>query len=116
MKRKKLKGIIAVAIALTLSVTSLIGCGNQGSGASTDENVTSESILDSVISVETALTNAKLEGEKADVTGTMLSTMVSFTPGAAAHGNPLVNGGPDWSMQPLIYDYLCDYSSQPEKT
>ena len=116
MKRNKLKGIIAVAIALTLSVTSLIGCGNQNAGTATDENVTSESILDSVISVDTVLKNAKLEGEKADVAGTVLSTMVSFTPGAAAHGNPLVNGGPDWSMQPLIFDYLCDYSSQPEKT
>ena len=113
MKRNKLKGIIAVAIALTLSVTSLIGCGNQNAGTATDENVTSESILDSVISVDTVLKNAKLEGEKADVAGTVLSTMVLFTPGAAAHGNPLVNGGPDWSMQPLIFDYLCDYSSQP---
>lgn len=117
MKREKLKKIIAVAIVLTISITSLVSCGKEsmatGEGKGSNK---AESVLDSVISVETALTNAKLEGEKADVAGTELSTMVSFTPAPACHGNPLVNGGPDWSMQPLIFDYLCDYSSQPEKT
>ncbi|MGG7143158.1 ABC transporter substrate-binding protein [Clostridium nigeriense] len=112
MKRNKLKTIISISMVLVLSLTSLISCSNTNK----DSGSGSESILDSVVSVETALTNAKLEGEKADVEGTVLSTMVSFTPAPAGHGNPLVNGGPDWSTEPLIYDYLCDYSSQPEKT
>ena len=116
MKRNKIKNFIAVAMVLTMSLTSLVGCGNPKKDTSGNSGTTEESILDSVISVETALTNAKLEGEKADVKGTVLSTMVSFTPAPAGHGNPLVNGGPDWSTEPLIYDYLCDYSSQPEKT
>lgn len=112
MKRNKLKTIISISMVLALSLTSLVGCGNTNK----DSDTNSESILDSVVSVETALTNAKLEGEKADVEGTVLSTMVTFTPAPAGHGNPLVNGGPDWSLEPIIYDYLCDYSSQPEKT
>lgn len=117
MKRNKLKKLIIVAIVLTISITTLVGCGNENTATNGgDSSKKAESVLDSVISVETALTNAKLEGEKADVAGTVLSTMVSFTPAPACHGNPLVNGGPDWSMQPLIFDYLCDYSSQPEKT
>lgn len=112
MKSNKLKTIISVSMVLVMSLTSLIGCSNSNK----DSGTKSESILDSVVSVETALTNAKLEGERADVKGTELSTMVSFTPAPAGHGNPLVNGGPDWSTEPIIYDYLCDYSSQPEKT
>lgn len=112
MKRNKLKTIISISMVLALSLTSLVGCGNTNK----DSETNSESILDSVVSVETVLKNAKLEGEKADVEGTVLSTSVYFTPGAAAHGNPAVNGGPEWSMEPLIYDYLCDYSSKPEKT
>ena len=117
MKRNKLKKLIAVVMTVSISLTSLVACANSNTATKGSTNGTSsESILDSVVSVETALTNAKLEGEKADVKGTVLSTMVSFTPAPACHGNPLVNGGPDWSMQPLIFDYLCDYSSQPEKT
>lgn len=121
MKRNKLKKLIAISMVVTISLTSLVGCGSKVEGGSNNTE-TSDSvegtgeILDSVISVETALKNAKLEGEKADVEGTVLSTSVYFTPGAAAHGNPSVNGGPEWSMEPLIYDYLCDYSSKPEKT
>lgn len=115
MKRNKLKKIIAVSMVLAISLTSLAGCGNSNKDSDGDSGTTAESILDSVISVKTTLTNAKLEGEKADVEGTTLSTMVSFTPAPAGHGNPAVNGGPDWSMEAIIYDYLADYSSQPVK-
>lgn len=113
MKKNKLKGIISAVLILSLATTSLIACG---SGKNGSDSASSKNILDSVVSVKTKLTNAELDGEKADVEGTVLSTMVAFTPAPAAHGNPAVNGGPEWSMQPLIYDYLCDYSSQPEKT
>lgn len=112
MKKNKLKGIISAVLILSLATTSLVACGSSNNNNSSS----SQNILDSVISVKTKLTNAKLDGEKADSKGTVLSTMVSFTPAPACNGNPAVNGGPDWSMQPLIYDYLCDYSSQPEKT
>ena len=113
MKKNKLKGIISAVLILSLATTALVGCGNSNGGSDASS---SKSILDSVVSVKTKLTNAKLEGEKADTKGTVLSTMVAFTPAPACHGNPAVNGGPEWSMQPLMYDYLCDYSSQPEKT
>lgn len=111
MKKNKLKKLIAFTMALTLSASVFMGCKNNDSESTSDE-----SIMDSVISVETTMTNAKVDGEKADSKGTELSTMISFTPAPAGHGNPSVNGGPDWSMEPIIYDYLCDYSSQPEKT
>ncbi|WP_250455842.1 hypothetical protein [Clostridium tertium] len=111
MKKNKLKKLIAFTMALTLSASVFMGCKNNDSESTSDE-----SIMDSVISVETTMTNAKVDGEKADSKGTELSTMISFAPAPAGHGNPSVNGGPDWSMEPIIYDYLCDYSSQPEKT
>ncbi|WP_291648271.1 ABC transporter substrate-binding protein [Clostridium sp.] len=111
MRKNKLKKLIAFTVVLTLSTSVFIGCKNNEPG-----NTDADSIMDSVISVETALKNARVEGDIADSKGTELSTTVYFTPGAAAHGNPAVNGGPEWSMEPIIYDYLCDYSSKPEKT
>lgn len=113
MKRTKLKTLIVTGLVLAVSVTSMIGCG---SAAKQQQANTSEAIMDSVTSVQTKLTNAKLDGEKADAAGTVLTTVVSFNPPPACHGNPLVNGGPDWSVEPIIYDYLCDYSFSPEKT
>jgi len=110
MKKTKLTKMLAVTMVVAMTATSLAGCGSDS------EKKTTVSVEDSVTQVKTTLTNAKLEGEKADPAGTVLTTMVSFTPAPAGHGNPAVNGGPDWSMEPIIYDYLCDYSSQPEKT
>lgn len=112
MKRNKLKQLIALTMTVAISASVFVGCKK---GAST-ENQTAEQIMDQVVSVETAMTNAKVDGEIADSKGTVLRTMVTFTPAPAGHGNPSVNGGPDWSMEPIIYDYLTDYSSQPEKT
>ncbi|MBD7911285.1 ABC transporter substrate-binding protein [Clostridium cibarium] len=111
MKRTKLTKLIAVAIIASISVTSFTACGNS---KKTQEN--KPSVEDSVSKVETTLTNAKLDGEEAPSDGTTLTTMMTFTPAPAGHGNPAVNGGPDWSMEPIMYDYLCGYSSKPEKT
>ena len=112
MKKSKLSKILILSMALTMTVTSFIGCGSKSNAT---KAANSQSIEDSVTKVATTLKNAKLDGEKADVNGTVLTTVLSFTPAPAGHGNPAVNGGPDWSMEPIIYDYLCDYSSQPEK-
>lgn len=111
MKRNKLKQLIALTMTVALTASIFVGCKSSGT-----ESQTAEQIMDEVVSVKTTMTNAKLAGEKADAKGTTLSTTVYFTPGAAAHGNPAVNGGPEWSMEPIIYDYLTDYSSKPEKT
>lgn len=115
MKNKKLKRLITIALSLAIVTSVFVGCGSKESTENNNENA-SEQIFDAVTSVETVLKNAKLEGEMADTEGTVLTTMVSFTPAPAGHGNPSVNGGPDWSMEPLMYDYLSDYSPQPEKT
>ncbi|SFU56195.1 peptide/nickel transport system substrate-binding protein [Clostridium sp. DSM 8431] len=115
MKKRKLSRIIAVAIIAALTMTSFIGCGNESSKTATSSS-SAEEIQDSIAGVETKLTNAKLDGEEAPVEGTVFRTMFTFTPPPAGHGNPLVNGGPDWSMEPILYDYFCDYSPQPEKT
>ncbi|GKX66816.1 ABC transporter substrate-binding protein [Inconstantimicrobium mannanitabidum] len=112
MKKNKLIKKIALGMTLAMCATSLFGCGQTGSNKPTDNS----QIENKIISIKTKLTNAKIDGEKLDGTGKTLTTMVSFTPPPATHGNPAVNGGPDWSMVPLIYDYLCDYSAQPEKT
>jgi peptide/nickel transport system substrate-binding protein len=111
MKKTKLTKLIAVAIIASISVTSFAGCGS-----SKKTQAEKPSVEDSVTKVETKLNNAKLDGQEAPAEGTTLTTMVGFTPAPAGHGNPAVNGGPEWSMEPIMYDYLCGYSSQPEKT
>lgn len=118
MKKTKLSKILAITMALSVSAGLFTGCGATDSAIDSSSSSAEklQNIEDSVTKVETTLTNAKLDGEKADKEGTMITTMVSFTPPPAGHGNPAVNGGPDWSMEPIMYDYLCDYSSQPTKT
>ena len=76
MKRNKLKKLIAISMVVTISLTALVGCRNKDEGGSnnitTNGSVEGEGeILDSVISVETALKNAKLEGERDSVEGTV---------------------------------------------
>ena len=112
MKKVKLARLLAVSMVVAMSTTTFIACKSK----ETTVNSNSQSIEDSVTKVETKLTNAKLDGEKVDKEGTVITTMVHFTPLPAGHGNPAVNGGPEWSMEPIMYDYLTDYSAQPEKT
>lgn len=103
MKQKRIRmlGILAAAVMFT---GILSGCSGK-------EGEADEARI--AIDVETTLTNTKLEGEK-DETEKRITTLLSFTPEPAGHGHPYVEGGPDWSLQPLIYDTLCDYSTRPE--
>lgn len=101
-KRKKL---ITILLTATLIVTMVAGCG-AGGGEESGRATTA-------LEVETTLTNTKLEGEK-DESKTQVTTLLTFTPEPAGHGHPIIEGGPDWSIRPLIYESLCDYSSQPE--
>lgn len=98
-------------LAAVMLFGTLTGCkssdgesGSKGSGGSQAATA---------LEVDTALKNTKLEGEKDD-TQRRLTTLLTFTPEPAGHGHPMVEGGPDWSTQPLIYESLCDYSSQSD--
>ena len=101
---KMLKNIGVFALT-GMVVFSLVGCGD-GSGGDRGET--------DPATVETELTNAMLEGTAISADGTVLRTSIHFTPEPAGHGNPRVEGGPNWSLGPLIYDPLADFSSQPE--
>lgn len=98
----KVKRLTAFMVSLMLGAGVFTGCGSD-----------SEETLLTAMEVKTNLSDTKLEGEK-DTEAETLTTLLSFTPEPAGHGHPYVEGGPDWSIQPLIYDTLCDYSSQPE--
>lgn len=108
--REKVKRLAALLLAAALACTALAGCkgGGTPAGGSADDAKTA-------LDVKTTLTNTQLDGEK-DENSRTLTTVLTFTPEPAGHGHPTVEGGPDWSLQPLIYDYLCDFSSQPETT
>ena len=111
--RKRVKSITGIMLAVAMMGTLLTGCGNAASGEGGGESGATE--VETALSVETKLTNTKLEGEKDDSKKTV-TTLLEFTPEPAGHGHPYVEGGPNWSLQPLIYETLCDYSSQPETT
>ncbi len=106
-KRKYIFGAFACAAILG----GLTGCGNDQTGEVATGQQQEQTLA---ANVETTLKNAKLDGN-IDTAKKTITTMLSFTPAPALNGNPQVEGGPDWSLQPLLYDSLCDYSSQPEK-
>lgn len=101
MRRKK-RRLTGVFVTLTMLAGILGGC----SGQEADE-------MRLALDVQTTLSDTMLEGEKDD-TKRSITTLLTFTPEPAGHGHPYVEGGPDWSVQPLIYDTLCDFSTQPE--
>ncbi len=87
--------------ALGLAVTlGLVGCNN--------------STVDSAPPV-LANTEFKLESDNIN-TSKVLTTLIDIQPPPAFNGNPYDTAGIGWSIQPLVYDYLCDYSPLPEKT
>lgn len=104
--RMKTKALMSMLLAIALLCGPLAGCTN------TDDPGGGEQ-AQAALDVETKLTNTKLEGEKDDSKHT-ITTLLTFTPEPAGHGHPMVEGGPDWSIQPLIYESLCDYSSQSD--
>ena len=107
---KKRKSSVKRAVSLILAAAMMAGVvtGCQEKGTESDGGK-----IKTALDVETKLTNTKLEGE-IDDSKTTITTLLSFTPEPAGHGHPYIEGGPDWSIQPLIYDTLCDYATQPE--
>lgn len=112
--RKKGKQLLGVLLAISLFGGTL-GCGGPEKAGNGSESAGGESQVETALSVKTKLTNTKLEGQK-DSSKKTITTLLEFTPEPAGHGHPYVEGGPNWSLQPLIYESLCDYSSQPETT
>lgn len=106
-KKKRVKALTGIFMVAVMLAGTISGCGNGGGAGG------SETAIKTTLDVETKLKDTKLEGEKDD-TKTTFTTMLSFTPEPAGHGHPYVEGGPDWSIQPLIYEPLCDYSAVPE--
>lgn len=99
------KKIVSTLLTIALVGSLLAGCGKREGGEETETKT--------ALDVVTELKDTKLDGEK-DETNHTLTTLLTYTPEPAGHGHPYVEGGPDWSIQPLIYETLCDYSSQPE--
>lgn len=110
MKQRKNK-LVCLLFATVMTVGLLTGCGNDGKTTDSNGSAAPQTALE----VVTALKDTKLEGE-IDTSQTTLTTLLEYTPEPAGHGHPYVEGGPNWSLQPLIYDTLCDYSSLPETT
>ena len=106
MRKKRMKRAVSLLLAAVMTAGLLAGC--QG-----EENESDGGKIKTALDVETKLKDTKLEGE-IDESKTTITTLLSFTPEPAGHGHPYVEGGPDWSIQPLIYDTLCDYATQPE--
>lgn len=105
----KTKRITCVALACMIASNAFVGCSKQQDGTSANANT-----VKVALDVETKLTSTKLEGE-IDTSNRTLSTVLSYTPEPAGHGHPYLEGGPDWSLQPIIYEPLCDYSSQGDE-
>lgn len=100
MKKLALKLIIA-SVALTMMTSVFAGC------------------KDSSKTTDTGKADGKgfklSKPAKADSTK-VFTTLINTQPLPAFNGNPYDAAGLDWSVQPLIFDYLADYSPFPQRT
>ncbi|WP_029487714.1 ABC transporter substrate-binding protein [Candidatus Epulonipiscium viviparus] len=60
-------------------------------------------------------TQFKLESTGAINKEKVLTTLIDIQPPPAFNGNPYDAAGINWSIQPLVYDYLCEFSPFPER-
>ncbi len=105
--RKRTKRCVAGLMAALLACLPLAGCGGGKEEGSEGGDVAT------ALEVQTKLTDTKLEGD-VDENSRTLKTVLTFTPEPAGHGHPYVEGGPDWSTIPFLYEYLTDYGATPE--
>ncbi|SCI84608.1 glutathione ABC transporter substrate-binding protein GsiB [uncultured Clostridium sp.] len=97
---KKAKRIIALILSVGIIGTSLVGCGNN------EESNGGEGLKN---------TELKLQGEAVS-SDKVVTTLVDVQPPPAFNGNPYDTAGVNWSIQPLMFDYLAEFSAFPETT
>lgn len=104
--------LLAVSMVLVTACSS--GSGANSSGQTQSESQGTTGIQETGSTSSTKPTTLKLTGEKD--TSKTLTTFVTFEPPPGFHGNPYAEtAGPNWSLQPLLYEPLCDYSPLPER-
>lgn len=101
MKKVALKLIVA-SIALTMTSGIFAGCSGKDKTEPTAANNTKQ-----VFKLDKP---AKKDSTK------VLTTLINSAAPPAFNGNPYDAAGIDWSIQPLVYDYLADYAPFPERT
>lgn len=97
----KIKSAIAMVLALGLTASVFTGCAEPGKAKDPSEGTSGLSM--------------KLDGKKSEEDKT-LTTFITFEAPPAFNGNPYDSAGINWSLQPLLYDNLADYSAFPEQT
>lgn len=95
---KRMKKLVAIGLALGLMGSIMTGCGSGNDSVSDGKGK-----------------NMKIEGEK-EKSDKIFTTIVNIQPPPAFNGNPYDTAGLDWSVQPLMFDYLADFSAFPERT
>ena len=97
--KKPMKKALTLALSVAAMGGFLAACGN-----STGQ--------EEVVGTNTQM---KLEQE-AVVSDKVLTTLINVQAPPAFNGNPYDAAGLDWSVQPLMFDYLADFSPFPETT
>lgn len=97
---KNVKRLITLFLSLGVIGSTFVGCGSN-SGDKTESTMKNTSI--------------KLDGE-AVRSDKVVTTLIDVQPPPAFNGNPYDAAGVNWSIQPLVFDYLADFSPFPEST
>lgn len=97
---KNIKRMITLILSIGIIGSTFVGCSNN----SKDKT---ESTMKN--------TRIKLEGE-AVKSDKVVTTLVDVQPPPAFNGNPYDTAGVNWSIQPLVFDYLAEFSAFPETT
>ncbi len=94
----RIKSIISMALSVGVILSVFTGCGNNNDTQTELKN-----------------TQLKLEG-KAVKSDKVLTTLIDVQAPPAFNGNPYDVAGLNWSVQPLLYDTLADFSPFPQNT
>lgn len=110
---QKAKRVVALLLAVLMTLGMLAGCGSQEEPA--PENTTAPAeVQPNLAGVDNDM-EMEIEGE-VDKTKT-LTTLIDCDATPAFNGNPFdETAGINWSLQPFMYDYLAFYSPMPERT
>ncbi len=112
-----LKRILVLTLCFAMTAAALAGCSKSSETKdNTDGNDTKPSPTSAggiLPGIENDLTMV-VEGE-VDNTKT-LTTLIDVDASPAFNGNPYDVAGINWSLYPLVYDYLAYYTPFPERT
>lgn len=112
--KKTMKKLLVSTLCATMAFTALAGCSKTGTNTNNNNDGTKQdqtgTILPGIENELTMVVDGEVDSSK------MLTTLIDVDASPAFNGNPYDAAGINWSLYPLVYDYLAYYTPFPERT